>query len=200
MYFVLRVWDLGLSLCNTTLLVFLLCIILKAPPKAACFKIVIFVPPVYDDNVKLMLCLFKGVFYFWFVLLIAYFDYFLDNQTEKFGRNGNSLEMWERSQNQMFWEKPCRLCPLTTSPQQPPSYYRHHCCLVLTKPIFLPYVFYVLVYPVCLNFKVRDGCDVGRRIDMILTLLDKFLFSIFNFLNNKKKFKSKSICFFAKQK
>ena len=43
------------------------------------------------------------------------------------------------------------------------------------------------MYPVCLNFKVRDGCDVGRWIDMILTLLDKFLFSIFNFLNNKKK-------------
>ena len=58
------------------------------------------------------------------------------------------------------------------------------------------------MYPVCLNFKVRDGCDVGRWIDMILTLLDKFLFSIFNFLNNnnKKKFKSKSICFLAKQK
>ena len=67
-------------------------IILKAPPKAACFTIV-FVPPIYDDNVKLMLCLSKGVFCFWFVLLIAYFDYFPDNQTEKFGRNGNSLEM-----------------------------------------------------------------------------------------------------------
>ena len=80
------------SLCITTLLGFLLCIILKAPPKAACFTIV-FVPPIYDDNVKLMLCLSKGVFYFWFVLLIAYFDYFLGNQTEKFGRNGNSLEM-----------------------------------------------------------------------------------------------------------
>ena len=153
MYFVLRVWDLGLSLCNTTLLVFLLCIILKAPPKAACFTI-----PIYDDNVKLMLCLSKGVFYFWFVLLIAYFDYFLGNQTEKSGRNGNSLEMWERSQNQMFWEKPCWLCPLTTSPPQPPSYYRHHCCLVLTKPIFLPYVFYVSSL-----FKSKSICFLAKQ-------------------------------------
>ena len=52
-----------------------------------CF-IIVFVPPIYDDNVNLMLYLSKRVFYFWFVLLRKVkveFHLFLGNQTENFG-------------------------------------------------------------------------------------------------------------------
>lgn len=74
-----------------------------------CF-IIAFVPPIYDDNVNLMLYLSKWVFYFWFVLLRKVkveLYIFLGNQTENFG--DHRIKCLERS---------VRLCLLTKSKTQ----------------------------------------------------------------------------------